>query len=82
MNNTMKKLLELTIRYPTFKQCVETYMLAVERHYKKVAKQYFITIDNILLLFAYDVQIITPKCMCDIRNHLITYAKTFKMNIP
>lgn len=78
----MNKLLKLMEKYPTFRACVETYLLAVKHHYKKVAKQYFITLDNMLTMFAYDMKIITVECACNIRNHLITYAKTFKMNMP
>lgn len=78
----MNEILKLMDKYPTFRTCVETYLLAVTHHYKKVAKQYYITLDNILTMFAYDMEIITVECACDIRNHLITYAKTVKMNIP
>lgn len=78
----MNEILKLMDKYPTFRSCVETYLLAVTHHYKKVAKQYYITLDNMLTMFAYDMEIITVECTCDIRNHLITYAKTFKMNIP
>lgn len=78
----MNNLLKLMDKYPTFRTCIETYLLAVMRHYKKVAKQYFITLDNMLAMFAYDMEIITTECACDIRNHLITYAKVYKMNIP
>lgn len=78
----MNNLINLMIKYPTLKVCFEIYLLAVKKHYKKVAKQYFIAIDNILTMFTYDMKIITPECMCDIRKHLIAYARVFKMNIP
>ena len=78
----MNNLIKLMVIYPTFRVCMEHYLKAVKKHYKKVAKQYFITIDNILNMFSYDMKIITTECACDIRNHLITYAKVYKMNIP